>query len=258
VRRGFVETSIGQIHYREDGAGPPLVLLHRTADSSTQWLDVAPCLAERYRLIAPDTPGFGDSDPPPSPLTMEDYAGVLAETLDSIGVRRFALLGHRTGATIAAEYAALYPDRVTRLILSGCPDYDDAARARMDMPSHDFPSQEDGSHFARAWTAARANLGPWASLEQVRRSALDSLRAAPDAHAIHVAIYRQDLHARLAAITAPTLLLYGEDDRFSRWAPSLASFLHDGRAQILPGANALTMLHQPGAFCAAVTSFLDS
>ena len=73
MRRGYVDVEFGQLHYRESGEGPPLVLLHKTPSSSIQYSRVMPLLGERYRCIALDTPGFGMSDPFPSQPLMGDY-----------------------------------------------------------------------------------------------------------------------------------------------------------------------------------------
>ncbi|MCS7003432.1 MAG: alpha/beta hydrolase, partial [Dehalococcoidia bacterium] len=165
--RGYVDTALGQVHYREDGSGPPLVLLHQTADSSRQYTEVMPCLAERFRVVAFDTPGFGDSDKPAEPPSMAQYAEAIRQAMDGVGVGQTALLGHHTGASIAVEIAATYPDRVTALILSGCPDYDPDVRPAKIAGIVPMPIEPDGSHLLKAWERVNAGMRGWATLEQI-------------------------------------------------------------------------------------------
>ena len=63
VRRGYVDTRHGQVHYRESGKGAPLVLLHATPRSARVYTKLQALLAKRFHVIAPDTLGFGNSDP---------------------------------------------------------------------------------------------------------------------------------------------------------------------------------------------------
>src|SRR5262249_28792485 len=82
---------------------------------------VLPLLAARgFRAVAMDTPGFGLSDPPPGPpQDMTWYSSAAVGLLDSLGIRRTHLVGLRTGASIAVDLAAVHPERVSRVVLTG-------------------------------------------------------------------------------------------------------------------------------------------
>ena len=118
IRRGYVDTRIGQIHYRGAGTdpGPPLILLHQTASSSAMYERVMWLLDGHYRLAALDPPGFGQSDFPPPQPSVHDYATTLLEALTNLGFPRFHVFGHHTGASIACAMAATAPERVANLI----------------------------------------------------------------------------------------------------------------------------------------------
>jgi len=73
VRRAFLDTPEGQIHYRTAGAGRPVLLLHQTPRSSDEYRDVIPILARELRVVAMDTIGYGDSYKPAGTSTIEDY-----------------------------------------------------------------------------------------------------------------------------------------------------------------------------------------
>ena len=120
IRRGYVDTSLGQMHYREAGAGAPVVLFHRTPSSSAGYQRVLPLLGERYLALAPDTPGFGMSDPlyEPPGESMAPYVRAAVEFLDAKGIERATVVGHSTGGAIAMHLAADHPERVERLVIA--------------------------------------------------------------------------------------------------------------------------------------------
>lgn len=95
-----------------------LVLLHGIESSSTYWKNLVPALAERRRVVAIDLLGFGRS-PKPSNIgySVENHIQALHVTLESLGIKKFALAGHSMGGIIALAYAAKYPKQVTSLTL---------------------------------------------------------------------------------------------------------------------------------------------
>ena len=267
VRRGYVSTSLGHIHYRElagpsmDGAGEALLLLHQTADSSAQFLELLPELAGRVRAVAVDTPGYGDSDriaagaPPPS---IADYARAMAELLAALGVSRAAVLGTHTGAAIALELAASRPALVTRLVLSGLPDYEpDERPAKIASAASSPPLEADGAHLLAAWERAADPMWGRDDLAQITRAAVDSVRALPDRHYGPLAVFHFEGRTRIPLVEAPTLLLYGERDPFAVRQPALAALFADGRAERMDGAGASPMQHRPADYARRLLSFLE-
>src|SRR2546422_309614 len=130
VERVFVATRFGRIHAVIAGTGFPILLLHQTPRSSDEYRDVLPLLGRDFRAIAMDTLGFGDSDPLDGETSIETWATAAFALLDALGERNVAVVGHHTGAVIAAEMAASAPDRVRALVLSACPFVDAARRAK--------------------------------------------------------------------------------------------------------------------------------
>jgi pimeloyl-ACP methyl ester carboxylesterase len=254
--RGYAKTSLGQIHFSRTGSGDPLVLIHRTSDSITQFDDVSGRLARKFEVIAADTPGFGASVPLDGPVGIEVYARVLRELLDTLGIARVDILGHRTGASVVAEFAAQYPERTRRVILSGCPNFDENDRTGGRVAK--LPAAPgDLDYYRQSWKRSANNLGAWASPQQITRSCIDSLRAAHDTHWAYAAVYGQIITERLAHVLSPVLFLYGDQDPFKKWLPELLAATPNGSSKLLPDSNALSMLHRPELFCSAVTGFLS-
>lgn len=107
------------IHYYRGGpaSGETLVLLHGFAADKDNWLRFFPPLTQDYRVIALDLPGFGDSDLPPGSYDVGTQAERLADILDELGVQQAHVLGNSMGGQIAALFAARYPERVRSLAL---------------------------------------------------------------------------------------------------------------------------------------------
>lgn len=104
-----------RMHYVTGGTGPPLVLLHGWPQSWYEWRGIMPELAEQYTVYALDLPGLGDSQGTPSgydKATLARYVhGLVA---DELGLREINLVAHDLGAGVGFQYAARYPDEVTR------------------------------------------------------------------------------------------------------------------------------------------------
>ena len=114
IEHRFVACGERRVMVRRAGSGPPVVLLHESPRSSAAFIPMIEALAERFTVIAPDTPGYGGSDP----LDLHrpqiaDYADALEEVVDALGLERLALFGRHTGAAIAIEFANRYPAQVS-------------------------------------------------------------------------------------------------------------------------------------------------
>lgn len=108
-------TAHGRVRVARLGQGPPVVLLHGYPDNLQIWSAVAPLLTERLEVRAFDWPGLGESEAWPGEPTPEGQAGRLAALLDSFGLERAAVVGADMGGQAALAFAALHPQRVTRL-----------------------------------------------------------------------------------------------------------------------------------------------
>ncbi|GIW07038.1 MAG: hypothetical protein KatS3mg060_1843 [Dehalococcoidia bacterium] len=255
MRRGYATTSHGQIHFRELGAGAPLVLLHHSTRSSDVWREIAPSLAERFRVVALDTPGFGNSSPPAAPPGLAGYTQAFLEALGALGIGRFALFGFLTGAALALELAARHPDRVTKLILGACPVIDD--REAWLRAATVTPLQPTGSHLTTLWRGyADGAYRGWGTLEQVQRATIDSATAGPvQAHYAHQAVAELDVRMRIPAVAAPTLLVYGARGPFAGRQTEITPLFRTAERMELD-CGPLIMQERPDELCRIVTDFL--
>jgi pimeloyl-ACP methyl ester carboxylesterase len=114
----FIEIQGMRIRYRDEGSGPPLVLLHGFSSSLDTWDGWVRQFAGKRRVIRLDLPGFGLTGPAPDGnYTAGRYVGVVTELLDKLGVERVDIAGNSMGGRIALMFALAHPERVRKLIL---------------------------------------------------------------------------------------------------------------------------------------------
>lgn len=218
--KGYADAPTGQVHYAECGAGLPVLLLHQTPRSWREYVEVLPLLGQRVRAIAVDTPGFGESALE-GPVTIERFADGIAGLIDSLGVERFALVGHHTGGVVAVELAARFGSRVEALVLSGTSFMTAEKRARAhERPLIDWVDpRTDGGHLVDLWQRRRDFYRPGEE-RFLNTFVADALRVLDDVEEGHHACRRYVMEPRLLEISAPVTVISGRDDRFAE--PSLA------------------------------------
>jgi pimeloyl-ACP methyl ester carboxylesterase len=106
-----------RIHYLAGGHGLPLILLHGYAETSRMWIPILPRLTGRFRVIAPDLPGIGDSAIPSDGLDMKNAAIRIHALARSLGIPKARVVGHDIGLMVAYAYAAMYPAETEKLVV---------------------------------------------------------------------------------------------------------------------------------------------
>jgi pimeloyl-ACP methyl ester carboxylesterase len=256
MRRRFCDTRMGQVHCVEAGSGDatPLLLLHQTPRSVDEFAEVLPILAAERRVIAMDTPGYGCSDRVPGQPTIEDYAQAARDVLDACGIDRVVVTGHHTGAVIAVEMAAAWPERIERVVLSGPVYMDGAGRAELGSLFRQWRVAADGSHLLDKWR----KMASWLPLPAlVQRTVVDLFRAGEASEQGHFAVAAYRMEERLPQLRCPALLLYCSSDPFAspeRAAPLRAAFRPAREATIAAGIFAAN--EAPELYASAVLDYL--
>lgn len=115
-RYGIYANGIRQ-HVAEAGEGPPVVLLHGFPETNFAWRFQIPVLAERYRVIAPDLRGYGETEKPATGYDKRNMALDLRELMRELEIEKIALVGHDRGARVSTRFAKDYPDLIDRLVV---------------------------------------------------------------------------------------------------------------------------------------------
>ncbi len=260
IERSFVSLPSGRVHLAACGSGRPILLLHQTPRSWDEFRDVLPLLGGKYRAIAMDTVGFGDSDPLPTGQdSIESWATVAHELLAELGHKRAVVTGHHTGAAIAVEMAAMRPERVEALVLSAAP-YVDAARRAVEPTRRiidDVEVRPDGRHLLDLW-AVRQPFYPEGRRDLLERFVIDALKAGPRAVEGHRVVGRYVMERRLPLIRCPTLVIAPTADPHAYpHAAKVAAAIAGSQLVEIEGGMVPLPDQMPQAFAAAVDQFLS-
>lgn len=243
-----------------DGQGAPVVFFH--GPWGLNWGPFLDALARRFRVVAPEHPGTtpGEPDVVHQIDTLWDLVLCYDELLDRLGLQDVALVGHSFGAMIACEVAAQRPSRVRRLTLidpiglwrDDAPVDNWMLLAPSDLPSHVF-READGP-------AAKALFSIPEDREEGALARTRLIWAMGATGKFIWPIPDKGLKKRIHRISAPALLVWGEEDRLVPrvYADEFARRLGGSRVEIVNGAGHAPDLEQPDATAALVERFLAS
>lgn len=254
------------LHVEERDAGDPLLLIHGFTGSVEAWGEpILSGLAARHRVLTTDLVGHGRSSRPHDPrrYALDEVLADLLEVLDAADVERGRWVGYSMGGRVALAAAILHPDRVGSLVLeSASPGLDTGAERAERRRADDTLArrlEEDGIEpFVDRWMAmplfATQRRLPEETLRRARQRRLDN-----DPRALAACLRGLGTGAqpsfwdRLPDISAPTLLLTGEEDRkFTTTARRMAEAISDATLEVVPGAGHTVHLETPDAWLEAV------
>lgn len=205
--RAFI--TIGGLHTAEIvlGEGVPVLMLHGWGASADLMLPLAQKLAPLgYRVCIPDLPGFGQTQPPPSPWGVGDYTNFTLGYLDAHGLKQVRLFGHSFGGRIGLMFGAEHPQRLMKMALANSAGVRPKPRGQTRLKAYKFAQtalrsvglgKQAGD--LRAWYADRYGSADYKAASGVMRETF-------------VKVVNEDLLAYAARVAVPTLLLWGDQD----------------------------------------------
>ncbi|WP_266077583.1 alpha/beta fold hydrolase [Haladaptatus caseinilyticus] len=262
-----------KVHYRSAGTpeNPPVVLLHGGGFDSAglSWKHTIPALADDFRVIAPDLPGYGGSDPPDASVSMEYYVSVLGRFLDAVAIDTTALIGISMGGGIALGFALDDPDRVSKLVL---------------VDSYGLGGTVPGGPLGYAFTRLGLTGLTFSLLSRSRTMTALALRSViegkPDDVLVSEAFaglrrhdgttwdafqknevgpwgLRTNYIGRLPDLAVPTLVVHGEHDPIVpvSWAVRAGTLIPDVKARLIPNCGHMPPREKPTEFNELVREF---
>ena len=268
AQSGTVQANGQELYYELHGEGPPLVLLMGIGYDSSLWmLAQVPALSTQFQVILVDNRDAGRSSKARQPYTIADMADDVAGLLDALEIQRSHLLGLSMGGMIALEFALRHGDRLDRLVLAGT----GAAPARSavdpiqiwswvkanNATGEVFGGQQFVSLFSTAFLRNHEAVRDTAEL-----LASNPYPMSPEAYGRQADAYRQfDALDRLAAITAPTLVVVGEQDLLTPpWiAREVAEAIPGARFEVIrgDGSSHVVPIECPDEFNRLVLDFFS-
>lgn len=271
-----LHTSLGHVIYHESGNGMPLIFIHSVClgGSSYEWSKVYPEFAGRFRVLAPDLVGFGESQRPDARCSAADYVRMLAEFIRATcGNETPIVIGSGMGAGFCVHLANQHPELVGRLILhmpTGGNDYGFArlrrstrAAARLELLQRFLYRNYQSTRAAvRNWLATGGFVDPARLTDEVVEVYTTCAQQGGAENAIrqfHAGRLNFDLESRIGSISQPVTLMWGNDAGHPplEFGKRLHDNCKNGSLIILPRVGALAALEDPALVIEALNEQLD-
>ncbi len=264
----------GVIRYRELGSGKPIVLVHGFLTNGGLWREVAPRLAESFRVIVPDWP-LGSHELPMIPgadLTPTGLARIIADFLEELDLQDVTLVGNDTGGALSQLVAIHHPERLGRLVLTPCDAYENflppmfrplqvLARipgAVLVIGQTLRPRAARRLPFAYGWLAKRpipndlsdAWMAPLLRDSRIRHEIATILKGISSR-------YTLDAAERFGEFTKPVLIAWASEDRFFklRYAERMLRAFPDARLERIEDSLTFVSLDQPERTATLIAAF---
>jgi pimeloyl-ACP methyl ester carboxylesterase len=266
------EVDEAKINYVDIGSGDgaPVIFVHGLAGQWQNWLENIPRIAQERRVLAPDLPGHGASDPPKDDISIRGCGRMVHELAEQQGIERAVVVGNSMGGFVASEVAIQFPDFVERLMLVSAAGISSASVSQAPVMTlgrigqaitaataarhRELASRPLTRHFAMALVARHpSRLKPDLVWEGFLTGAgrpgfIEALRANLE----------YDFRERLSEIRAPTLIVWGGDDAVIpvRDADEYERLIDDSRKVVMDDTGHIPMAERPAAFNDLLLEFI--
>lgn len=269
VQKQYVDTRFGQAHLYQITPAPgdvtqtPLVAFHSTAMSGDYWREFMTEMGMDRVVIAPDTPGYGLSDRPPTLQPLGEIAAAAADVLDALGYGKNGdglvdVMGYHTGTYIATELAIIRPDLVRRVVVPGIPFFVGEERQKaLESNSKPRPYKEDGSYVAGLWERRIKNNAD-TGIPTERQSTLFAsyLLAGSDGWWAYHSVFTYPAEERLPLVKQPVFNPHVGDGLRERTAAA-AQLFPDVEMLDMPGLNKAIFHKDVDLMAEVIRAFLD-
>jgi pimeloyl-ACP methyl ester carboxylesterase len=265
----FVTLDGTRLHFRDEGSGPVVVLLHANYSSLFMWEPWVAALKDRYRVIRVDLPAHGLTGPEPNGnYTLERIQQLFERFVDSRNLERFTVVGTSIGGTVAMRYTADHPDRIERLVLISPGSLEPRVRGRKTPAA--VPRVADVLGYVLPKSFTRFMLtNDYGDPTRVSESVVDEwyeMWMREGNRLAMIELLRQyvsgGVEEKIRAVSVPVLLIWGEKNK--RVPVSLAYETRDllenspeVRLEILPGIGHMLVQEAPQESAQLIRRYLD-
>jgi pimeloyl-ACP methyl ester carboxylesterase len=248
----------GTVNYLDQGKGPAVLLIHAFPLNHSMWTPQIGPLSARFRVIAPDIRGFGESQPA-SAWTMDEIAGDFNELLDNLGVTDCAVAGVSMGGYIALPFWSKYPGRVRQLVLANTRARADNETEKQGRTEMIAAIQQHGTSILLDRMLPRLlKPNPLPEVHRTVRSMIEGVNATAAAYGVMAMRDRADFSSALHRIECPAMVVTGENDVIipAEDSRAVADAISGARFVQVPDSGHLSNLENPEGFNRALLEFL--
>lgn len=253
-----------KIHYVEQGTGPAVILLHGLGGDATNWAFTVPALAARYHVFVPDQVGFGQSDKPLLDYRVSTLVDFLDEFCNKLGISKASVVGNSLGGWAAMAFTLAHPDKVERLVLVDSAGY---SNTRLGGP----PLTRDALLVLTTPTLQATRqlmqlifyhqeMITDAFVQQAFASKLQKNDGYTIDRFIDSIMRREDVvDGKLGAIKAPTLIVWGREDKLIPLASgkAITEDISGSKMVILDSCGHVPQIECAAPFNKALLDFLN-
>ncbi len=245
------------VHYKVVGQGPTILILHGWGRGSDSYSTVQEQLAlAGFKVIVPDLPGFGKTNPPHRVWGVDDYTNFVFQFARVLGLQKFVLLGHSFGGQVALKVAVLYPELVQSLILYGAAVIRRKPGTKTIMVRY---IAKAGNMMFSVWPLSMIQSFARKILYRILRNR-DERYSKGIMKQVGEKILRQDLSAFLGGVKVPTFIIWGDrDDKTPlQDAYILKEGIQGSSLEIIPNAGHRIHQEAPEQFVRYIVNFCYS
>lgn len=240
------------VHYDVSGQGAPIILMHGWGCRASTLASVAKVAEQTHKVYNIDFPGFGDSPEPPQVWGVEEYTHLVERFVEIFELKNPTLLGHSFGGRVAILYGSR--NKADRIVLV------DAAGLRPKRKLSYYFKVYSFKFVKKVMKLVYGEQGAAKHIEKqrARRGSADYASATPRMRAILSKVVNEDLADCLPKISAPTLLIWGDDDTATPLsdAKRMEREIPDAGLVSFQGCGHYSFLDNPNQFAATLNSFL--
>ncbi|MFX0077866.1 MAG: alpha/beta fold hydrolase [Candidatus Hermodarchaeota archaeon] len=241
-----------QVYYDIQGQGTPILMIHGSMSTHRVWYKQR-ILAKKYALLFLDLPGHGQSEPLEGDITVQRFAGIVAQLINKMGHKGVFVMGHSLGGAITLQLALDHASLLDGLVLVGTGAKLGVLPAILEGLRTNY---QGGIELATGQMA----FAEGADLALVERCKEECLQCPQEVgYNDFVACNNFDVRVRLSEIQVPSLVVVGDEDKLTpvKWSQYLADHLRNATLTIIEQAGHMVMLEQPEKLNQAIDAFLS-
>lgn len=252
------------LDYRDGGSGLPVIFIHAFPLNQTMWDDQVAALQNHCRTITLDLRGFGLSDAPPGPYSMDQMAADVRGLLSILNIDQAVIVGLSMGGYIALAFYRNYPDAVRAMVLADTRASADTHEARQRRINSAARAEKEGSRAIAEdmvpLLLGRTTINTQPSIVERVRGMIQANQPEGIAGAQRGMSTRRDSTYILPGIHIPVLIIVGSEDELTppEEAESLRSGIPGARLRVIKDAGHLSNVEQPEHFNKALLDFIES
>ncbi len=259
LKRGYINTADGQLHFGTAGEGPALVLIHQSSSSMEEYAALIPYLADKYQLVLFDLPGHGLSSDPSSEPGVEEFTDATLAVVDHLNIDKCSVVGHHGGALITMNFAYRFPERTDKIILSGTSGLKSEEEKVVFSENLENKKKveldKSGQSLLLAWQRYVAYM-PNADTTDILRPFMNSVMTRMRPYDAHHAVLKWDRQVALENLNVPVLLLQGMKDEFVSHQEHLLDIIPNAKRQVIEDGGAFLFFDKAKECAAIIHKFL--